>query len=544
MLPLSLLSSSIRSRYLRGRLLLRIAPFIIACAGLLLPSLLVSPVYSADAAYSADSAPGPNSARGPNIVVILADDLGYGDVSCYGAKLVDTPRIDRLAKEGRRFTDAHTPSSVCTPTRYGLLTGRYCWRTSLQRETLSPAAPLLIEPTRTTIASLLKKRGYATAAIGKWHLGYGTAAKADFDKPLSPGPLDLGFDDHFAVPQNHGDFLRCYIEGDHVAGRQPGEHFEPLGPGKWPRGLAKPRVDDQVNQVLTEKAVAWLDKAHGQPFFLYFAPVAVHAPITPHAQFRGASKCGLYGDYIRELDWCVGQILAALDRHKLAENTLVIFTSDNGAVSIPREARESLLNLADDEGGAVSQHYRTAWKDALAAGHKACGDFRGMKASIYEGGTRVPFIVRWPGRVPAGSSSDELICLTDVLSTVAGIMGDKLPRDAGEDSYDIGPALCGKRPSRPIREALVMHNVEGVFAIRQGKWKYVAAGHAPGSRKNSPMTKEGDQAQLYNLESDPAETTNVLAEHSDIGARLAALLERYRRQGHSRPSEGSGPSEG
>jgi arylsulfatase A len=474
--------------------------------------------------------------RKPNIVLVLADDLGYGDTSCYGAKLVETPNIDRLAREGRRFTDAHTPSSVCSPTRYGLLTGRYCWRTSLQRQVLAPAAPLHIEPTRPTLASVLKKHGYATAAVGKWHLGYGKPPRTDYTQPLSPGPKDVGFDYHFGVPSNHGDLTRCFVENDQVVGRKPGEPFELAAKGGMAKGLDQPRIDDRVDITLTENAVAWLDKNHDRPFFLYFTPVAVHNPVTPNKRFRGQSKMGIMGDYIRELDWCVGQILDALDRHKVADNTLVIFTSDNGGVvTADRDSAEFPLTLENDEGGAVSKHYRAAQRTAYAAGHRSCGDLRGRKHSIYEGGNRVPFIARWPGKVPENTTCDELIGLTDVLATVAGIVGEMLPADAGEDSYDIGPALRGEKLAKPIREALVMHNAEGVFAIRRGPWKYVATGAAAGAPKNNQWVKEGENAQLYNLADDPKEERDVLGQHADVADALGKLLKQYREHGFSRP---------
>jgi arylsulfatase A-like enzyme len=469
-------------------------------------------------------------------VVILADDLGYGDTSCYGAKLVQTPNIDRLAKEGRRFTDAHSPSSVCSPTRYGLLTGRYCWRTPLKRQVLGVSAPLHIEPTRVTLASLLKKHGYATAAVGKWHLGYGAPPRTDYNAPLTPGPGEVGFDYHFGVPSNHGDLTRCFVENDQVVGRKPGEAFELPAKGGMPKGLAQPRVDDRVDLVLTEKAVAWLDKNHGKPFFLYFTPVAVHNPVTPNKRFRGQSKTGIMGDYVRELDWCVGEVLAALDRHKVADNTLVICTSDNGGVvTADRDSAEFPLTLEDDEGGAVSKHYRAAQRDAHAAGHRSCGDLRGRKHSIYEGGNRVPYLARWPGKIPAGTTCDELIGLTDLLATVAGIVGEKLPADAGEDSYDVGPALLGEKLGKPVREALVVHNAEGVFAVRRGPWKYIAAGAAPDANRKSPWAREGDKAQLYHLGDDPKEERDVIDKHPEVADSLAKLLKQYRDQGFSRP---------
>ncbi len=474
--------------------------------------------------------------RGPNVVVILADDFGYGDASCYGATLVRTPNIDRLAGAGRRFTDAHAPCSVCSPTRYGLMTGRYCWRTSLKRGVLGVSAPLHIEPTRMTLASLLKRRGYATAAVGKWHLGYGDPPGTDYNKPLVPGPREVGFDYHFGVPSNHGDATRCFVEDDRVVGREPGEPFVlAAGRGGTPKGLAEPRVDDRVDKVLTEKAVGWLERNKDRPFFLYFTPVAVHNPVTPNEEFRGKSRCGLYGDYIVELDWCVGQVLDALDRNKLADNTLVIFTSDNGGVVTDRETADFALNLDDDADGAVSQHYRMAKAEAEKAGHKTCGDLRGRKHSIYEGGNRVPFVARWPGRVPARTTCEEVVCLTDILATLAAIVGELLPPGAGEDSYDIGPALRGETSSRPIREATVLQNAEGVFAIRQGPWKYVAVGRAPGGPKMSPWAREGATAQLYHLGDDPGETRDVRDRHPDVADRLSKLLNQYRDRGSSRP---------
>lgn len=386
-------------------------------------------LLSAALAFWLTAAPAPAAdVAKPNIVVILADDLGYGDLSCYGAKLVQTPHCDRLAKEGRRFTQAYAPCSVCSPTRYAIITGRYCWRTSLKRQVLSPTAPLHIETTRLTVASLLKKHGYATAAVGKWHLGYGDTPRTDYNKPLKPGPREIGFDYHFAVPSNHGDVTRCYVENDAIVGRKEGVPFEIVGRQGIPKGLEKPRIDDTVNKTLTGKAVTWIEGQKDRPFFLYFTPVAVHNPVTPNRAFRGKSQCGIYGDYILELDWCLGQVLQTLDRLKLADNTLVLFSSDNGGGVTNKEIMaEFQLNLEDDEGQAVTKHYRQAQMDALRAGHKACGELRGRKHSIYEGGVRVPFLVRWPGRAPQATTGDEVVCLVDVLATCAGVMGEPLP---------------------------------------------------------------------------------------------------------------------
>ena len=473
----------------------------------------------------------------PNVVIILADDLGYGDLSSYGATRVTTPHVDRLASEGRRFTNAYTPSSICSPTRYALMTGRYCWRTSLQREVLPYSAPLHIETTRMTLASLFKKQGYKSAAIGKWHLGYGTKNPVDWNQPLKPGPLELGFDYHFAVPSNHGDVTKAFIENYDIVGREPGRPFLVGNRNTVPQGLAEPRIDDRVNITLTERAVAFMESHAAKPFFLYFTPVAVHNPVTPNKLFRGKSQAGLYGDYILELDWAVGQVLATLDRLKLTQNTLVIFSSDNGGVVMSVTGQKStndfLLRLEDDAEGAVSAHYRQAQWEAEQAGHKIVGPLRGRKHSIYEGGFRVPFLVRWPGKVPPGTSSTEIISLTDITATLAGLLGEKLPDNAAEDSYDIMPALRGKKLSKPIREAVVVHNAEGVFGIRQGDWKLIEARNTPEMRNNL-WKKEGETTQLYNLREDPGETTNVSARYPEITARLSALLNRYRNQGYSR----------
>ncbi len=408
----------------------------------LLVALLIAPATGLKAA----------EATKPNILIILADDLGYGDVGCNGATKIKTPHIDRLAREGMRFTDAHAPASVCTPTRYGLLTGRYCWRTRLQKGTLGTSHPLLIEKGRMTLPSLLKGQGYRTAAIGKWHLGYGEARTVDWNRPLAPGPLEIGFDYHFGVPQNHNDNSRAFVENHDIVGRRPGEAFRIVPGQAIPDGLAQPRVDDQVDTTLTAKALGFIQDNRDRPFFLYFAPCAPHTHVTPAAKFRGTSEAGIYGDYIQELDAHVGRILETLDRLELAARTLVIFTSDNGAgLSDFRGGGVPELNLESDAGG-VREKFQTAKRDARAMGHLANGDWRAGKGSAYEGGHREPFIARWPGRVPPATVSAETICLTDMLTTAASILGVKLPDNAGEDSQDILPALTGRPLREPIRQ--------------------------------------------------------------------------------------------
>jgi len=485
----------------------------------------------------------------PNIVVILSDDYGYGSATCYGAEpsLIRTPGIDRLAAEGRRFTDANTPSSVCSPTRYGLVTGRYCWRTSLDSGVLGTFSPLHIEPTRLTMASLLQQHGYHTAAIGKWHLGYGDAQgnlnwRTDYTAELSPGPLDIGFDYHFGVPSNHGDLTGVFVENRNVYGlrgrtlpdrsRLPGPeaddpNFQAAYTGEdmenkngKPIELDAPRrKNPRVMDTLTDKAEAWLDQqTTDQPFFLYFTPVAVHNPVTPDADLAGQSKAGPYGDWIHELDRSVSRILAKLDAMGVADNTLVIFTSDNGGVFRPERAD-------------------TPQTAAYLAGLKVNGPLRGGKHTVWNGGFTVPFIARWPGHVPAGTTCDEMISLVDLLATTAALMGEPLPpaANAAEDSHDILPALLGQRYNPPLRPDLIVHSADGVFAIRRGPWKWVEGVPVEKVSKAVRQARADEfRPQLFNLADDPAETQDVSTAHPDVVSELSALLTRYRDGGYSR----------
>jgi arylsulfatase A len=482
------------------------------------------------AGLSASAAPADLQPARPNIIIMMADDLGYGDVSCNGATKIKTPNIDRLAREGIRFTDAHAPAAVCTPTRYGLLTGRYSWRTRLQKGTLGTSHPLLIATNRMTLASLLKGHGYKTAAIGKWHLGFGTAKEVDWNKPLAPGPLELGFDYYFGVPQNHNDNSRAFVENHDIVGRKPGEPFR-IVPGKaFPEGLAEPRVEDQVDTTLTAKALDFIQENRDRPFFLYFTPCAPHTHVTPAAKFRGTSQAGIYGDYIQELDAHVGEILDRLDQLKLNEKTLVIFTSDNGGgASDFRGGGVPELKLASDAGG-VREKFRTAKRDADAMGHRNNGALRGAKGDAYEGGHREPFVARWPGRIPAGSESAETICLTDLLATTASILGVKLPDNAGEDSYNILTVLTGKTAGTPIRPATVLHGGNGIFSIRSGPWKLVKS---DGSERNANVKTRHDE--LYNLAEDLAEAKDLAAEHPDRVKAMNTLLEKFITEGRSTP---------
>ncbi|MEY4445673.1 MAG: hypothetical protein RL444_786 [Verrucomicrobiota bacterium] len=490
-----------------------------------------------------------SAADRPNIVVILADDFGYGSAGCYGAepKLIRTPAIDRLAAEGRRFTDGNTTSSVCSPTRYSLLTGRYCWRTSLTHEVLGTFSPLHIEPSRVNLASLLKAKGYATAAVGKWHLGYGKENedpkwRTEYQAELSPGPLDIGFDYHFGVPSNHGDLTGVFVENRFVYGLRAGkipagmklagpaadsDDFKATyGPEDMENGKAKildldapRRKNERVMKVLTDKATTWLEaQPKDRPFFLYFTPVAVHNPVTPDKALAGSSAAGPYGDWIHELDASVGRILATLDKMGATKDTLVLFTSDNGGVFKPENER--LLQTA-----------------AFKAGLKVNGGIRGGKHDVWEGGFKVPFIARWPGKVPAGSTATQMVSVVDILATTAEIVGAPLPaKEVGaEDSRSFLPALIPGAAEAKGREDLIIHSADGVFAVRKGRWKWIEGVPvdeiAEGARK---ARKAQHRPQLYDTIADPAETKDVSAEHPEVVAELKDLLRRYRDGGFSR----------
>ncbi|MCP5109969.1 MAG: arylsulfatase, partial [bacterium] len=398
----------------------------------------------------------------PNIVVIFADDVGYGDVGCYGATHVGTPAIDRLASQGRRFSDAHTASAVCTPSRYTLLTGRYPVRHGDLWAPVFLKSPLVVDPDRTTVADVAKEAGYATACIGKWHLGFGNTEPTDWNAALKPGPLELGFDYYFGIPvvNSHPPFV--FVENHEVVGLDARDPFvydqtaetrvfdekmgiDQIGGAK----AAHAGYDDEaVGTSLTGKAVDWIrDRAaEDAPFFLYFATTNIHHPFTPGKRFQGSSKAGRYGDFIHELDWIVGQVTQALDDAGVADNTLLIFTSDNG--------------------GMLNRGGQDAWK----AGHRLNGDLLGFKFDAWEGGHRVPFIARWPGQIEAGSTSDALISNVDLLATVAALSGRELKPEEAEDSVNLLPAFTGA-PDAQVRDHLLIAPFrESHLALRQGDW--------------------------------------------------------------------------
>jgi arylsulfatase A-like enzyme len=460
----------------------------------------------------------------PNIVYILADDLGYGDISALNENAGwKTPNIDRLAQEGIQFTDAHSGSAVCTPTRYGILTGRYSWRSELKSGVTWSWDPPLIEENRLTVGGLLQEQGYATACVGKWHLGLGwqyhTAYKdsVDFSRPVHGGPVDLGFDYFFGIAASLDIPPYVYIENDMpttVATKFTESNTEY---GWWRRGLTGDDFEhEQVLPVLTEKAVGFIE-AHMQsdgdkPFFLYFPLPAPHTPILPTIAFKGKSQTNPYGDFMLQVDATAGRVMDVLEKHGITDNTMVIFTSDNGAS--PQANFELLYQY----------------------GHNPSYRFRGHKADIYEGGHRVPFIVRWPARVGAGGVTDHLTCLTNLMATVADITGAGMPEAAGVDSHSILPVLTGEAPDGG--SAIINHSVNGSFAIRNGAWKLILC---PGSGGwSEPRPKEAVEAglppmQLYNLRADPGERTNLIDVYPEKADELKVLLAEYVRNGRSTP---------
>ncbi len=478
-------------------------------------------------------------AQHPNIVVIYVDDLGYGDIGCYGARRVSTPNIDRLAAEGCRFLDAHSSAATCTPSRYSLLTGNYAWR---KRGTgVAPGdATSIIPPGTTTVASHLQQAGYRSAAIGKWHLGLGTDA-IDWNKPISPGPLELGFDECFIIPATGDRVPTVYVANHDVVGLDPNDPItvsfrDPVG--DEPTGLRNPEllkmewdhghnativngisrigfmaggksarwVDEDMADVLTQHAVRFIDRhvaTHGsQPFFLYYNTHDIHVPRAPHARFVGATELGPRGDVIAELDWSVGEILRTLEQHGLRENTLVVLTSDNGPV-----LNDGYKDQAVERNGD----------------HQPSGPYRGGKYSAFEAGTRVPFIVRWPRRIVAGSTSSALMCQIDFLATFAALVNEPLPHEIQFDSQNHLPALIGETSQG--RESLVLQ--AGVLSLREGRWKAIEPGKGPAiSKQVNIETGNSPNPQLYDLSQDPGETRNLAREEPQ---RLAEMLERLNR---------------
>ena len=498
-------------------------------------------VTAAIALFAVNQPAAAKQSTHPNIVIILADDLGYGDPQCYNDQSkIPTPHIDRLASEGLRLTDAHTPSSVCSPTRYGLLTGRYCWRSALKSSVLWPWAPTLIEADRLTLPTMLQQHGYHTGCIGKWHLGWDWSLKGggvfrdvhpehntnhrrseelsadiDFTRPILGGPCGSGFDYYFGddVP-NFPPY--CFIENDRLLGvpnaAKPKKMFGAPGPAVpgWDLSLVMPMLTQRAARYIDEQAENKKD-----PFFLYMPLTAPHTPIAPSPHFIGKSEAGWYGDYVHQVDWTVGQVLAALKRAHCAEQTLVIFTSDNG--SPQRDGRDM-----NGDTGSVKQNY----------GHDPSRPWRGMKGDIWEAGHRVPFIARWPGKISAGQTSDEPIILTDLMRTFATLLDHELPDDAAEDSFDISSVLFGNAVDGPIRDHLIHHSLRGTFAVRHGPWKLILGRDSGGFTGYTPP-QDAPAGQLYNLAEDPGESQNRYDFEPEIVERLAALWQHYQKKGRS-----------
>ncbi len=484
------------------------------------------------------------AAEKPNIIYILADDVGYGDLSCYGATRVNTPNLDRLAAQGLRFTDGHAPSATCTPTRYATITGQYAWRKK-GTAILPGDAALIFEPGSLTLPALMKQAGYTTGVVGKWHLGLGTAEqKVDWNTEIKPGPLEIGFDYSFLIPAT-GDRTPCvFVENHRVVGLDPADPIsvrygekigdEPTGRenpdllkmkpshghdmtivngisriGYMTGGKAARWVDEDIADTITRKATAFVEQNKEKPFFLYFPTHDIHVPRVPHPRFVGKTEMGARGDAIVQLDWCVGEVLATLERLKLTENTLIIFSSDNGPVVDDGYQDEAVAKLGN---------------------HSPSGPLRGGKYSNFEGGTRVPFIVRWPDRIKPGTS-DALVCQIDLMASFAALTGQSLPTEVAPDSLNMLPALLGE--SKTGREYLVEHASQ--LSLRHGTWKYIPPGKGPKRQQNTGVESGKDEkGQLFDLSRDLGEKMNVLSEHPDKAAAMAAKLEEIQKSGRSR----------
>ncbi|VTS08364.1 sulfatase-like hydrolase/transferase [Tuwongella immobilis] len=484
----------------------------------------------------------------PNIVLILADDLGYGDVSCYNPDAkVPTPNIDKLAKQGMRFTDAHSPATVCTPTRYSLMTGQMAFRVPGGGNVFTGiGGPSLIAPGRLTLPGMLRKQGYATAAVGKWHIGFtfrdaqnqpirtpgvDGVRQVDFSKRIEGGPIDHGFDRFFGTaccPST--DWLYAFIDGDRIP-QPPTGLLKRANLPKHPYandcrlGWIAPDFDlEEVDMRFLQKSREFLAEhlrtAPQQPFFLVHATHAVHLPSFAGKDFRGKTKVGPHGDFLFEFDQIVGELMKDLERHGIADNTIVILTSDNGPET------------------ATVVHMRADHQ------HDPAKPWRGVKRDAWEGGHRVPFIVRWPGRIQANTKCDQLACLTDVMATLAAVTGAELPKYAAEDSFNLLPAFEGTT-TEPIRPYLLTQAFAGArtLSIRQGRWKYIDHPGSGGNNYNQgelarfalPEAAPDAKSQLYDLVTDPGERNNLALKHPEQVKQMKALLEQSKTTGRSRP---------
>jgi arylsulfatase A len=484
----------------------------------------------------------------PNIIHILCDDLGYGDVKALNpAGKISTPQLDRIAAQGMIFTDAHSPSSVCSPTRYGVMTGRYNWRTKLQSGVLGGLSPRLIEPGRLTVADVAKKAGYATACIGKWHLGMGMTVKpgstvselniespeqansVDFTKPITDGPNAVGFDYYYGISASLDMVPYCFIENTKVTA-QPTErgllqmNGSQAGATTREGPMAPGFKGEDVLPSIISHAVGYIQEHSKQPFFIYLPLNSPHTPILPTAQWRGRSGISLYADFVMQTDDAIGQVISALEKAGIADNTLVIVTSDNGC-----SPQANFPQLAEH-------------------GHNPSHVFRGNKADIFDGGHRVPYLIQWPAVVKGGSRCDQTVCLVDFMATVAEILGQRLPADAAEDSYSYLSQLRGEL-TKPIRPNIVHHSINGSFAIREGSWKLElcpdsggwspprpsAPGKAKGKVKAKPTAEALPPLQLYDLSTDIGERSNLAEQQPEKVSQLTKILEQLVQNGRSTP---------
>ena len=472
----------------------------------------------------------------PNIVVILADDFGVGDIQAhYPDNKIETPFLDQLVRQGMSFTDAHSPSAVCSPTRYGLLTGRYAWRTRMQEWVIAVYEPPLIAENLPTLPAFLSEMGYHTTCIGKWHLGWGWPAPqrpmmhplkrnfqkslpVDFTKPIGGGPTTRGFDDYFGVVlPNMPPF--CWIENDRVTVNPTAQYkYSPEdGHVVMPRGfegspMAPGWKFDDILPELTRRAVDYIHRRAqaGQPFFLYFPQTSPHEPVVPSPAFKGKSGIAPIADFVMETDWSAGQVIKAIDDAGIADNTIVIFTADNG-----------------------HSHY-TGWQDLMDAGHLPSGPYRGHKGDVWEGGHRVPMVVRWPGQVAAGSTSEQMVCLTDLFATFAEILGVALPDGAAADSFSFLPGLTGRSNLAKSRNSMVNHSNFGEFAYRNDSWKLV---YKLGGKNLERSRGKPTVAELYDLSRDVSEQNDLAETQPAVVKQLSDELSAVITNGASRPGQ-------
>ncbi len=489
-----------------------------------------------------------SAAERPNVIVIMADDLGYGDVGCYGATELATPHIDRLAEQGLRFTHGYCSASTCTPTRFSFLTGKYAFRQP-GAGIAPPNATALIQPGTETIASVFKRAGYSTAVVGKWHLGLGQAPAPDWNGRLAPGPLEIGFDYCFLLPTTNDRVPSVYVENhrvrdldpqdplwvgrekpspDHPTGKDPAvratlkmdwsqghNHSVHNGIGRigyFTGGHAARWRDEDLADEWVRQAVRWIEQHQKESFFLFFSSHDLHVPRMPHERFQGQTKLGFRGDAIAQLDWCVGELTKVLDRLSLTERTLVVFCSDNGPV-------------LDDgyQDGAITQLGK----------HQPSGPFRGGKYSIYEGGTRTPFICRWPGTIQPGVS-DNVVCTIDLAASMAALTNQSLAADDCPDSFDLLPALLGRAGARGRDHLIQQPNRGPTLALLEGDWKVLSYANAK-PIKALTYEKGAGRYELYNLAADPEERHNLVSEQPDRLQRMLQRLESIKQAGRSRP---------